>query len=154
MISVLFSFLANGCGYSTGTLIRDDIDSVSVKAFDNTTFYRGLEVDLTRHLTEELRMRTPLKIAEGNEADSTLSGSLVDYSQNIVTETEDEEILLRRISVTVEFRWTDNFTGKELVEPQTFTESNTFALSRQEDLREEIFRDTAETIIENMEQGW
>ena len=155
VVTVVLWFLGmSGCGYSTGSLLRRDIHSVYVGVFDNTTWRRELEVDLTRQLTEELRLRTPLDIKSREEADSTLQGTLVGFDQEAVTQTEDDDILMRRITVKVKFRWIDNLTGQDLVPPQTFTERNTFAIARNEPLADRIFRETAETIVERMERRW
>lgn len=146
--------LISGCGYSGQTLMRDDIHSVAVDVFGNDTEYRTLEVELTRRLTEELRQRTSLSIKPKHEADSVLTGSLVDFDQSSQTTTKDDDVLLRRIQVTVEFRWIDNLTGQDLVPPTEFTEQNFFVLSRDEPIAPRVFRDTAETIIEKMERQW
>lgn len=152
LIPLLLS--AAGCGYSTGNLLRRDIQSVSVQVFENETWRRGLEVDLTRQLTEEIRLRTPLRIKDEERSDSILTGTLVEFDEDATTQTEDDEILMRTITVTVEFRWVDSLTGRDLVEPVEFTERNTFALARAEPLSQRIFRETAETIVEKMERQW
>ncbi len=143
-----------GCGYSSQGLLRDDIHSVAIPVFDNETDYRELEVKLTRKLSEEIRQSTSLEIQPRNRADSILSGAIVGFDSSNETETEDEEVLMRRIVVTVEFRWTDNLTGQDLVSPVEFSHQSFFALSRKEPIAPRVFEDTAEKIVEEMERSW
>lgn len=153
-IALILCVGATGCGYTTGSLLRKDIQSVSVEMFDNLTRRRGLEVDLTRQLTEEIRLRTPLKIKNPGVADSTLEGTLLEFVEEDTIRTEDNLILERTITVKVQFRWIDSLTGRDLVEPVEFEERNTFAVERGEPLAERIFSETAETIVEKMERQW
>ncbi|MFW6456753.1 MAG: LPS assembly lipoprotein LptE [Planctomycetota bacterium] len=148
------TLITTGCGYSSQGLIRDDIQSVAIDVFDNETKYRGLEVELTRRLSEEIRHSTPLDIVPKSEADSILSGVLVDFDQRNETETEKEEVLLRRVMVTVSFQWMDNLTGQDLVSSNEFSQQNFFALSRDEPIAPRVFKNTAEKIVEKMEHSW
>jgi hypothetical protein len=145
---------AAGCGYHTGHLQRQDIRSVSVDIFENGTFRRGLEAELKRRLTEELRQHTHLRIKNEGRADSSLEGLIMEFEESAASETEDDEILLRTVAVTVSFRWVDSVTGQDLIEPVEFTEINTFALARREPVADRVFREVAETIVEKMEHPW
>ena len=78
----LLSAALSGCGYSTTGLLRQDIRTVHVAVFDNQTWRRGLEVELTRALVRELTLHTHLRIASKEEADSTLRGELLEFEQD------------------------------------------------------------------------
>jgi hypothetical protein len=146
--------LLAGCGYSTHSLIRKDIQSIAIPVFDNDTRYRGLEVDLTNALIEEVKLHTSLQIRDQQSAESTLTGSIVSYEDDIATETEDEAVLLRRGRVTVVFSWTDNRTGQDILSEEEVHESETFAVERAEPISQKLFQETAQQIIQRLKQDW
>lgn len=143
-----------GCGYSTSSLIREDIRTVHVPVFDNQTWRRGLEVDLTRAILEEVKLHTRLRIAPKDQADSTLDGELIELTQSIVTKSVDDQILLKRAQATVRFRWRDNLTKRDIVPLRTVTETETVALARGDPVETWLFRKLAQRIVESLEQDW
>ncbi len=148
------ALLLSGCGYSTSTLLRKDIRTVHVPVFENRTWRRGLEVDLTRAIIEELKLHTHLRIAPKQEADSTLEGELLDFEQFTVRKTGEDMIVLRRAGATVRFRWRDNLTLSDIVPSQTVRETETFAVARAEPLESRLFQEVAQRIVERMEEEW
>ena len=80
-----------GCRYSTSSLLRDDIRTVYIPVFDNSTWRRGLEVDLTRAVVEEIKLHTPLTLAPRDEADSILEGEIIQVEQDVVIKAVDRE---------------------------------------------------------------
>jgi len=152
-VALLCALLA-GCNYSTHTLLREDIQTINITVFDNTTWRRGLEVELTRAIVNEVKLRTRLRLAPPLEAESTLEGELVSYSEKSVVKDEDDEVLLKRATVSVRFRWVDNLTGREIVPWQTVRESKLVALSRSDPLADTVFREAAQRVVEKMEREW
>jgi hypothetical protein len=146
--------LGSGCGYSTGRLLREDIHTVYVPMFENHTWERGLEVELTRAVVREVELRTRLRFAPREEADSILEGALVDLERAAPVKDEEDRILLRELAATVRFRWVDNLTGEEIVPRQTLVERRKFALARAEPLEAFLFREVAEQLVERMERSW
>ena len=115
LIAVLLGALVLplGCGYTSSSLLRDDIRTVYVEFFDNATFRREHEVALTKAVVEEIKLRTPLILAPRDEADSVLGGQIVDFEEQTHVKTETDEVLLTRARVKVQFRWLDRLTGAE-----------------------------------------
>jgi len=142
------------CGYSTRSLIRDDIESVVVEVFDNKTFRRGLERELSTAVLEEIKRHSGLRIADRRSADSILTGELLEVDESVVTKTEDDEIVLKRITVSVRFRWTDRLTGRDIIPPRTVKGSGRFVARLGETPLGGAFRDVAERIVESMHQSW
>ncbi len=124
LIAVLLGALVLplGCGYTSSSLLRDDIRTVYVEFFDNATFRREHEVALTKAVVEEIKLRTPLILAPRDEADSVLGGQIVDFEEQTHVKTETDEVLLTRARVKVQFRWLDRLTGAEIVPEQTVEE--------------------------------
>ncbi|MBS3763514.1 MAG: LptE family protein [Planctomycetes bacterium] len=149
-----FCILNVGCGYSSAALIRDDIRTVHIPTFANETWRRGLEVELTRAVTNEIKLHTRLNVKNRAEADSVLSGQLKAYDQRIKIKSIRDETILKQASVEVRFRWVDKLTGRTMAGPLTIRESKTFAPARSETLEELIFREAAQTIVEKLEERW
>jgi len=161
--------VCTGCGYTTSNLLRDDIDTVYVAFFDNATFRRELEVPLTRAVVNELKLRTHLLFAPRDEADSLLTGELIEVEERSVIKDVDDHVLRRRVAVKVRFRWTDLLTGEDIVPEQVITESarivplleglptaGDFDVAVQRDATpfDLVFQETAQRIVERMEKGW
>ena len=73
-----------GCGYTARSIHLAAVDSVYVPVFDNRTFRRGLEFDLTRAVTTEILHKSDLRIASRNRADTELIGEIVDIDEQVV----------------------------------------------------------------------
>ncbi len=147
-------FVLTGCGYSTSTLLRRDIRTVYVPVFDNHTWHRGLEVELTRAVVEEVKLHTRLGFASRQEADSILEGELIAFEEDVITKTPQDDILLTRLRATVRFRWVDNLTRREIVPLQSIKESTLYPVLIREPRERELFRQMAQRIVEKMEREW
>ena len=66
--------LLSGCGYTVGNGFSPDIRTVSVPIFENATFRRGIEVQITEAVQKEIQKRTPYRLAKGLDADTRLTG--------------------------------------------------------------------------------
>lgn len=143
-----------GCTYPRYALLREDIHTICVPVFENTTWRRGLEVELTRAVTEELKLHTNLNFASRKRAESILEGELVAFEQHGVTKTKSDEIILTTITVRVRFRWVDNLTGRDIVPWQTVVESRRYPVTLGESVEEGIFREAAQRIVEKMGKEW
>ncbi|MFO8006574.1 MAG: LptE family protein [Candidatus Brocadiia bacterium] len=171
-LCIVLAVLGTGCGYRAGGLMPPGVRTVYVEAFDNETFRRGLEVDLTRALVAEIELRTPLVFATREEADSILSGELLEANEQTRIKSQRGRILLQRTTVKVRFRWRDRLTGAEIIPEQTVTESAQLAsdvaesgtgiggdpipadLIPQEASFERAFQEAAQRVVERMEGGW
>ncbi len=142
------------CGYTSQGLFREDIRTVYVEVFDNDTFRRGLEVELTKAVVDEIKLRTPLLLAPRDRADSILSGRLVEFNESTRVKSADDEVLVARMTAKVRFRWRDRLTGVDIVPERTVEESVQIAESLEKTLSELAFRETAQRIVEEMQQPW
>ncbi len=120
-------WIMHGCatdpteGYSTETIYPTTVGSIAIPIFDNPTFYRGLEFDLTDALVKEVQTHTPYKITTQSKADSVLTGQirhveLRQLSKSPLTGLTEEAI----VRVTIDFQWRDLRTNKILVERRSF----------------------------------
>lgn len=107
--------LIGGCGYRHQGLYPADVRTLAVPIFENRSFYRGLEFDLTEALIKQIELDTPYKVVAESVADTILTGSIVRVEQDVLSRSEKggvpQELELR---VVVNFEWADARTGKIL----------------------------------------
>ncbi|MHC4480458.1 MAG: LPS assembly lipoprotein LptE [Planctomycetota bacterium] len=154
LLVLVAAALLGGCwGYRHRNLFRGDIRTIYIAGFDNRTFRRGLEVPLTRAVTDEIELRTPFLPAPRNQADSILSGELVEFLESSQVKSEDDEVLLDRVTAIVRFRWRDRLTGTDIAEG-TVRESVRISEALEDSLFDQVFREVAQRIVERMQEPW
>src|SRR5262245_15270336 len=80
-------------GYTTAPLYDDAIRTVYVPIFENVSFRRGLEFDLTRAVVREIEAKTPFKVVNCREqADTELHGKIVNRRKALVNMNQLGEI--------------------------------------------------------------
>ena len=144
-----------GCrGYTASGLFRPDIKTVYLAEFDNATFRRGLEVPLKRAVEQEIIRSTPLTFALRDEADSILSGELLQVTLRARVETVEDETLLTHVNAKVRFRWRDRRAGTDIVPEQVIVESVRIAPALEDTLTDYLFQQVAKRIVERMQEPW
>lgn len=112
---------ATGCGYRHQELFSEEYRTVAVPIFENRTFYRGAEFDLSEALVKEIERRTPYKVVSPTTADTIVEGVISDIQQRMVTRGVGggvpQEI---ELTITVNFQWKDLRTGEVLRDRRGF----------------------------------
>ncbi len=106
--------IASGCGYSSSQAhFPEDVATVAVPIFGNTTFYRYVERDLTEALIKTIELRTPYKVVDRSRSDTLMEGVVVGVEQRQIIRTPEvgypQEM---EISLTIDWTWTDQRTGR------------------------------------------
>src|SRR3989304_4725045 len=101
ILSLLFISLGS-CGYSSKSLLRSNVRSIYVPIFDNNTFRRGYEFDLTKAVRDQILLRTRLSIVDKDEADSILFGKISSVNENAIIEDRKDNIVESRVSIGVD----------------------------------------------------
>ena len=111
--------------YTTKTNFDSNIRTVRVPLFKNSTFTpgggagQGLENELTLAVIREIESKTPYKVVNGNvPADTELSGSIVNFSKNIINRNQLNEIREAETNLAVQIIWKDLRTGEILSRPR------------------------------------
>ena len=146
-----------GCGYSHESLLPANVRSVYVPIFDNRTFRRGLEFDLTEAVKNEILLKTDLTIAPKHKADTILIGEIVDFREHVLVENENDEPTETQVEIIVDLIWKDRRTGRVLRNVKGLRETAEFIVARRETLgtaTDESFRYVAERIVEALEEDW
>lgn len=113
-------------GYSLASTIPGSGQSIAIDIFDNYTFSKGVEVELTEAIIKELQRKTPLRVTRG-QADTSLTGVVraVDMKQ-VARDSTTGLVDQIAVKITVDFEWKDNRTGTVLVGRRGFSAVETF----------------------------
>ncbi|MGA2915611.1 MAG: LptE family protein [Sedimentisphaerales bacterium] len=150
----------SGCsGYSSKSLYQPDIKSVYVEMFDNTTFWRDLEYDLTDAVAKRIETDTPYKIiSDRSKADTVLSGKITSIGSSPLTlEPQTGRALENQAEVTADFTWKDLKTGQYLLPNSTATATASYSNFQDQgyDYATKVAANKlAERIVEQMQVGW
>jgi hypothetical protein len=95
-------------GYTTRPTYDDCIRTVYVPIFENVSFRRGLEFDLTRAVIREIEAKTPYKVASCREAaDTELRGKIINRNKALILNNQLNEIREGEVALAVELTWLD-----------------------------------------------
>jgi Lipopolysaccharide-assembly len=95
-------------GYTTQPNYNLEIRTVYVPIFQNVTFARGLEFDLTRAVIREIESKTPFKVVDCREgADTELIGKIINTSKGVITLNQLGEVRDAQAGLSVELTWRD-----------------------------------------------
>lgn len=111
-----FLMLLTGCGYSTKEIYPASYRTVAVPIFENRTFYRGVEFELTEAVVKEIQDRTPYTVAGESGADTLLRGTVVRVDQGPLSRVRRGGGVPQEVEVTVvvDYEWVDLRTGRVL----------------------------------------
>jgi hypothetical protein len=164
--------LLGGCGYHQGSrtesddsgnyqwrsLYREEYQSVAVPIFTNLDFRRGIEMDLTKAVVQQIESRTPYKVEDRSKADTILEGEIVSASFDTLSEgrknaTPQDQLLTLQIN----FTWKDLHTGKILCERRQFEQSVAYypTLGEGEFVgRQQAIERLAIAIVQELQADW
>lgn len=154
---LLFGISIGSCGYSSKSILRSNVRSIYIPIFDNNTFRRGYEFELTKAVRDQILLRTRLNIVDKDEADSILFGKITSVDENVLIEDTRDNIVESRVTVGVEIRWVDRRTGRTIVERRNIKRPTEFIVRRNETLTSssnEAFVSVARSIVDAMEEDW
>ncbi len=105
-------------GYSTAPNYDCNIHTVHVPIFENRTFRRGLEFDLTQAVVREIQAKTPYRVVGIDQpADTELRGTIVAGTKGILNLNQLAETREAETAITVELTWIDLRSGQVLSKP-------------------------------------
>lgn len=131
-------------GYAFQSTFPEGVKTVAVPVFENETFDTGVEAALTEAVIKELQRSSGLRVVQGGGADTTLR-AIVTGSEMRRLSTQSETGLVQELGVTltVDFDWRDNRSGKVLVSRRGFAAADTFVPARPSNERLETGRNGA-----------
>ena len=173
-LSILFAalFCLSGCGYTTKSLLPEDIKSIHIpptingidltaEVSDKKPFrvYRpGLEVDVTNAIIDRFIFDGHLRVATQANADAQTEIRLVDYRRDPLRFNSNDDVQEYRLTVTVDmrvFRTRDNTTlwSARMGGDSTFFLSGPRAVSEDEATRQAV-EDLARRVVDKTIELW
>lgn len=152
-----------GCGglsgYSGETLFPTEISSVYVEMFENQSFWRGVEYELTDALAKRIEADTPYKIVSSRDrADSIINGQILSVGQSIVSiERQRGTALEKELELRAAVSWKDLKTAELLINNRSVSGSATYSPLQQQSFKYAsslAANNLAERIVELMEKEW
>ncbi|MEM9883815.1 MAG: LPS assembly lipoprotein LptE [Planctomycetota bacterium] len=95
---------------------------MAIPIFENRTFTRGLEYDLTEAVIKQVEQRTPYVATRAGVADTLLEGRVTSVQTRELSQTRDAGLPQEvEVLVTIDFTWTDQRRGDVLVQRRGFS---------------------------------
>jgi len=158
-------FVACGCssdprhGYTTEKLYPQGLETVCVEMFDNQTFRRGVEYELTHALALQISSHSPYQVVRSRrQADSVIYGSITSISESVLTQQQDlDRPLENQVVVTVEVNWKDLRNGKMLLDARKVRVTGEYVsllAAGRDSAHQEAANEMAVRILEAMQAEW
>jgi hypothetical protein len=114
LTATLLAAALPGCaGYQVGarTLYPPDIRTVYVPMFESNSYRRYLGERLTEAVVKEIELKTPYKVVGNPNADSVLSGIIVEDTKRITVENQLDDPRQSELNLAVNVTWLDRRGG-------------------------------------------
>lgn len=155
----------SGCGYVVGPANDPCISSVEVVTFKNDTFRRGIDQMLTEAVQKEIQKRSTIRLVKGSDAQTRLTGRIVDFRKNVLGETKFDDGRELQTTLVVEVTWEDLRAGRIITQQTVKMDADSVALATQADFAPEVghslatalnssVQQTARHIVDMMDAPW
>jgi len=148
---------AGGCaGWSTDSLVQDGMERIYVPYFQNDTFYRDLEVNLTHEVIARIRERNDLILADKDTAEMILEGRIVGFRKLVVSEDLNNNTTETATVMAVHVQLIRRSDGKTVNQALLTDEAEYFSPlgETQETAERDSFRRLSHRILSIVEKGF
>ncbi len=145
-----------GCGYTAGFTLPEGIETIHVKVFENKTFYRGLDFDITQALKREILARTDLKVVREKEADVVFSGTVNKVEEFVLREDTNDMPQEMQIKLTISAVVKDR-AGKVVFQENNLSRVVSYVIVIGEDerlARARALREVADELVYRFAESW
>jgi len=152
-----------GCGgmagYSNESMFPEEVDSVCLEMFDNRTFRRGVEYELSDALAKRIEVDTPYKIiSDSDRADTVMNGQILSISQMALSTDRDMgSVLEREVELRAVVNWKNLKTGQLMIDHVIVSASASYSTYLKQDFKYAsslAANNLARKIVELMENKW
>jgi hypothetical protein len=126
-----------GCGYMVGNAYGPEIRTVEVPIFENETYRRNIELQLTEAVHKEIQSRTPFRLVPSG-GQTRLTGRIVDVRKDVLGETQFDDPRELQLSLFIRVTWEDLRTGQLLGQQEVPLQPDAIPLVGQAELAPEI----------------
>jgi hypothetical protein len=162
-ILVLFILVCCGCieigGYSNESLFPKNIRSVCLEMFENQSFRRAVEYELSDALAKRIEAATPYKIISSKDrADTIITGQIVQVDEMVLSvERETGRPMEKELVLSAVVNWKNLKTGRFLIENLPVSAQATYSEYQNQDFSYAsalAANNLAAKIVELMEIEW
>lgn len=154
-----------GCGYTVGAPFSPEIRSVHVPIFKSASNRRFLEYQLTESVQKQILSRSHFRLVKEAEADTLLTGKIVDLRKNALGQTENSDARELQVNLQVEVTWEDIRSRKILAQQRIPLSPEMLQLAAQAEFAPEVGQSLAtadqtaidrlaRNIVDMMEMPW
>ena len=118
--------LMAGCGYTTGSTLDPQYQTVFVSAFENESREYDLQAPLTNALIRKFMADARLKVVGPDEADLVVEGTIRDYRLKGLTFDRNDNVTQYLVVVLAGVRLRENRTGTVLWEDPAISGETTY----------------------------
>ncbi len=162
VIGAVGAFWLTGCAYTTKGQLPENIKTIEVNTFGNTTNYLSLEGILTREIITRANLTPGLKVVN-SKGDATLTGTI--YEVRKVTSVYDgnNQPSAQMVVIKVRIQLQDNRTGdfiianREIVNSQSSSSSGVLRLDEGQtwtSARDAALSEVAKLIVRSFYDKW
>ena len=146
-------------GYSNESLFPQDVRSVYLEMFNNQTFRRGVEYELSDALAKRIEVDSPYKIvSDSDRADTVISGQIVSIGElALSTDRELGTVLEKEVEMQAVVNWKNLKTGQLLIDHIIVSASASYSEYQMQDFKYAstlAANNLARKIVELMERKW
>jgi hypothetical protein len=150
---------ARMAGYSNEPLFPPEVSTVCLKMFDNQSFRRGVEYELSDALAKRIEVETPYKIvSDADLADTEMSGQIVSIGELALSVDRDVgAVLEKEVELQAVVSWKNLKTGQLLIDHRQVGASASYSEYQQQDFKYAsalAANNLARKIVELMERNW
>lgn len=145
--------------YSNKSLFPENPGSVYIEMFENQSFWRGVEYELTDALAKRIEAETPYKIVSSRDrADTIISGQISSIGQSALSiERETGMPLEKEVELRAVVNWKSLKTGQLLIDNQSVSASGSYSEWQNQGFKYAssiAANKLAQRIVELMEKEW
>jgi hypothetical protein len=127
--------------------------------FENSSFWRGVEYELTDALAKRIEAETPYKIvSDRDRADTVISGRILRVGQSALSiEREVGRVLEKEVEIRAVVNWKDLRTAKLMVDSRQVSAAAAYTELLNQDFNyahRVAANNLAQKIVELMEKQW
>lgn len=146
-------------GYSNEPLFPRDVSTVCLKMFDNQSFRRGVEYELSDALAKRIEVDTPYKIVSNPDlADTVMSGQITAIGEfALSTDRDIGSVLEKEVELHAVVTWKNLKTGEMLIDHRQVSASASYSEYQMQDFKYAsalAANNLARRIVELMERNW
>ncbi len=150
---------AEMAGYSDESLFPRDVSTVCLRMFDNQSFRRGVEYELSDALAKRIELETPYKIvSDPDRADTEISGQIVSIGElALSTDRDIGTVLEKEVELVAVVDWKNLKTGQLLIDHRQVSALASYSEYQKQDFKYAsalAANNLARKIVELMERNW